>query len=197
MIPPTRSNRRLQRWCVLSTVALLAAAVPVWANGSPLPQAASGAASSQIDLGSPIAAEDLLDITVLGQPELTKSLTVSLDGKINFPYLGEFKVSGLTANEVQRRMTLGLDAHLIRPQVIVTIAKRPEKFVNVLGPMKTPGKHIIKDGWRLLDLIIDCGGPSTDRPEWVSATLVRGGGAEAIPVDIARILNRTRSRPCV
>lgn len=137
-----------------------------------------------------IVPEDLLEITVVNQPDLSRSVPVLPDGKIAYPYLGEITVAGLTLRELTRRIEKGLEAQYVNPQVTILVRQRKIEVreVSVLGAVKTQGKHAIKEGWRVLDVIADSGGLSTERPEWVSATLYRSGGAESIPLDMVRLL---------
>jgi polysaccharide export outer membrane protein len=131
---------------------------------------------------------DLLDISVFQKPELSKQIRVPPDGKLYLPFVGELSVAGLTLAEIKERLTTGFAKQLSNPQVSVAILQRKLNEVSVLGAVKLPGKRTLGDNWRILDLIADSGGLAVSRPEWVSATLVRGGGIEAIPVDLAKLI---------
>jgi len=134
-----------------------------------------------------IEAGDVLDVTVIGEPELTKSVTVLPDGTIAYPYLGEARVEGLTLTELKGRITKALKDQIVGPQITIAIARRREKTVSVLGAVRTPGKRALAEGWGVLDVIADCGGLSV-RPEWATATLVRNGGEESVGVELVRLL---------
>lgn len=137
-----------------------------------------------------IASDDVLDITVQDHADLSKVITVPLEGTITYPYMGEFSVVGLTLHQLDDRITEALKTQIVNPQVITTLRTLHTQSVaqvSALGAVKSPGKRPFKRGWRILDLLIDSGGLSVSRPELVSAALIRGG-SEFIPVQIAPIL---------
>jgi len=133
---------------------------------------------------------DVLEISVIGEPEISKTVTVLQDGTITYPYIGTFKVVSLPIDEVNRRITAKLKSQFINPTVNVALTKSQESFVSVLGAVKNPGKVILKEGWRVLDLLAVSGGITSQRAAWVTATLVRNGGMEAIPLDMSRLLTK-------
>ena len=52
-----------------------------------------------------IGPKDLLDISVFGLDELTKTVRVSEDGKITLPLLGEIEVEGITKGELEKKLS--------------------------------------------------------------------------------------------
>lgn len=138
-----------------------------------------------------IASDDVLDITVQDHTDLSKAVTVLPDGSISYPYLGELVVSGMTLRAVSERITVALRKQITDPIVTITVKslhERAGRMVSILGAVKSPGKRTLKDGWKILDVIAECGGLTVDRPELVSATLIRGG-SETISVDLIRVLS--------
>ena len=51
-----------------------------------------------------IGAGDVLNITVYGEEDLTKEVRVSETGSITYPLLGQVKVRGLTATELEKML---------------------------------------------------------------------------------------------
>jgi len=119
---------------------------------------------------------------------LSRNVSVPPDGKINYPFLGELKVSGLTLEEIRQLLTTGLKKYLAVPQVNIELAKRTKAEVSILGLVRTPGKLDLGDGWHLLDLISAAGGLGGVRPELTKAVLVRSDGAQRIVVDMDRLM---------
>jgi polysaccharide export outer membrane protein len=150
-----------------------------FAVAAPLPQAEAA--------GYQIADGDTIDISVIGKPELARTATVLPDGTIAYPYLGQIRARGLTPGQLEDRIRTGLRAQLSDPEVVVAITRRQEYEVSALGAVRTPGKRVLGEGWHVLDLLADAGGLTVERPEWAEATLVRRGGSEAVPIDIARL----------
>ena len=137
-----------------------------------------------------IANEDVLGIRVLNQPDLTMQVTVLPDGKISYPFLDDIKVTGLTTDELSRRITKALAAKFVRPQVTVNVISRQMDQVSVIGTaVRTPGNRNLKEGWRVMDALADAGGLSVEKPGWATALLLRKGGTQPIPIDLVRLMN--------
>ena len=140
-----------------------------------------------------IAVQDVLDIAVQDHADLSKTALVLPDGTISYPYLGEFKVSGLTLHQISDRITGALSKEVVSPQVTVTIRSLHERLpsqVGIFGAVRATGKHTLKEGWRVLDLLIESGGLLTDRSAAFSASIIRNGD-EIVSVDLAKILSAT------
>ena len=56
---------------------------------------------SMLEAGATLQAEDRLEITIDGEPDLPTTFTVREDGSIRFPFLGSIRVQGSTASQVQ------------------------------------------------------------------------------------------------
>ena len=140
-----------------------------------------------------IAAQDVLDITVQDHADLSKTTLVLPDGTISYPYIGEFKASGLTLHQISDRIAGALSKEIASPQVTVTIRSLHERLpsqVSVLGAAHSTGKYTLKEGWRVLDLLIEAGGLPMDHPATFSAGIIRNGSS-IIPVDLAKIFAAT------
>lgn len=135
-----------------------------------------------------ILAGDTITVEVFGKPELSRSVNVGTDGKITYPLLGSVKAGGRTTAELADALRTGLSKELNNPQVTVSIAKRLVTRVGVLGAVRQPGKFVLEEGWRVLDLLAEAGGLLIDRPEWVQTTLVRASTGTATPIDLVRLL---------
>lgn len=70
---------------------------------------------------------------------------VSRDGKIFFPYVGELKVSGLTLEQIRRKITAGLASYIPKPQVDLRVVSYRSKKVYVTGEVKNPSTVYITD----------------------------------------------------
>jgi len=137
-----------------------------------------------------VETDDVLEISVYGHDDLTKTVTVLPDGTISYPILGELHVAGLTLANIKRHVVLAMKDLLVDPFVTVAVVKRATKIASVLGPVSKPGEVEIKDGWHLLDLIAAAGGLTT-RPEWVNAALVRGATGVSVPIDLIQLYLET------
>ena len=97
---------------------------------------------------------DVLDISVFQVPELTKSVQVADSGTINLPLVGEVRVAGRTAQEVERDLTAKLGAeYLQNPQVTVFVKEYNSQNVTVSGAVKKPGVYPIRGKTTLAQLV--------------------------------------------
>lgn len=102
---------------------------------------------------------DVLDITVLGQSDLTRTATVQPSGAISLPLLNDVPVGGLSAAEVQRKLTTLLARDfLVNPQVEVKVKDYQSQFVLVLGEVNSPGRKPLRGSTRLIDVLVEAGG---------------------------------------
>ena len=103
-------------------------------------------------------AGDSIRIYVYGEPDLTfESLLIGQNGRISYPFLGELKVAGRTAGDVQQTLIEGLKPdYLVDPRVSVSIVKYRPFFVN--GAVNNPGGLDFQPGLTLRKAISLAGG---------------------------------------
>jgi len=81
---------------------------------------------------------DKIRIHVYGEDDLGVETLLSDAGTLAYPFLGELRVLGLTAGELQQKITEGLlGDYLIDPKVSVTIIEYRKFYIN--GEVKVPG----------------------------------------------------------
>lgn len=126
------SSRRL---CITS---MLAAYV---AFGSAFSQA--GAADMPEQRPYQIGPEDLLEISVWKEDELTREVLVRPDGGISFPLAGDVKVAGRTIPEVKRELTERIREYI--PGAVVTVATKTIAGyrIYVIGQVSEPGQYSV------------------------------------------------------
>ncbi len=104
--------------------------------------------------------DDVIQIKVLKEEDLDKTVTVSSDGFITYPLLGDLRVEGLTTANVDAQVTsLLAQNYLVDPEVIVEVVKQRSKRVYIMGLVKQPGYHEIAGDQRLLGTLLSAGGP--------------------------------------
>jgi polysaccharide biosynthesis/export protein len=111
-----------------------------------------------------IGPKDLLEITVLGVPEISKLLVrVSEDGRITLPLLGEVAVGDLTKFELEKKLTgLAGERIVLKPQVTVHIVEYRSRRVSVVGAVEKPGPFELIGRRTVLQAIADAGGLTRD-----------------------------------
>jgi len=126
-------------------------------------QAQEGAKEPEIEHAEyRISAHDEVQINVYGEPDLTKTVRVAVDGSISYPLLGRIKVDGLTAREFEERLgkLLSDGGFIVNPQVSVFV----ERFssVSILGEVRNPGSYELKGKLGIIDAIAQAGGFNID-----------------------------------
>ncbi len=104
-------------------------------------QAQSNADLSQYTLGS----GDVIKITVFGQEDLSVQTRLSNIGVINYPFLGDINLVGLTVNEVETTIDTGLRGdYLVNPSVSVTVLEYRPFFID--GAVRRAGGYPYQPG---------------------------------------------------
>lgn len=100
---------------------------------------------------------DLLDISVLGESDLSLTVRVSERGQISFPLLGEVRAAGYSPLQLERQLEelLGAD-FLVSPSVNVTV--KESGTISVLGQVNKPGAFEIKGRLTVTRAIAQAGG---------------------------------------
>ncbi len=70
-----------------------------------------------------------------------ETLRIRPDGKVSLDLLGEVKVAGLTASEVETKVESLLSPYYTTPRVRVQVAKQPNNVFYVLGQVGSPGPY--------------------------------------------------------
>jgi polysaccharide biosynthesis/export protein len=106
-----------------------------------------------------VGALDLLEVAVYKAPELARTVQVAENGAVNLPLIGETRVAGMTAQEIERDLAKRLgEKYLNKPQVSVSVKEFNSQRVTVEGAVKTPGGYPLKGKTSLLQLIASTGG---------------------------------------
>ena len=106
---------------------------------------------------------DILEISVLDEPEMTRAVTVIPDGTISYLLVGTIKVYRKTIPELRTELTKKLSVFFVSPYVSVmankiNLPKDEKQEVSLLGALKTPGNYEWNEGDKLLDVIAEAGG---------------------------------------
>jgi len=110
------------------------------------------------DGGYHIGPEDVLDISVWKNADLTRKVPVRPDGKISLPLVNDVQAAGLTPLELRDTLTKKLEAYMPSPQVSVTVAEVHSFKVSVLGEVPFAGRHVLQSKATVLDALALSGG---------------------------------------
>ena len=117
------------------------------------------AGSVSADHGYLIGDEDVLDISVWGNPELKIQVPVRPDGMISFPLVGDVKAAGVSPQELKTNLEKDLSKYVKDPTVSVIVTSINSFKVYVIGEGITTisGVITLKRNTSLLQLIAQLG----------------------------------------
>ncbi|MDB6053974.1 MAG: polysaccharide export protein [Verrucomicrobiales bacterium] len=158
--------------------ALLAIALPTHGADSAGPVSTEKSSTD----GRPVARSyvlkpnDVVLVTVFGEPELQAREKIEADGYIRFPYLEKVFIATNTVDQaIQKFEKLLKDGYLVHPQVNITLIESAKKTVTILGFVSKPGPYPLdEEGIPILDAIGFAGGIS-NLGTLNKVTLVRAG----------------------
>lgn len=149
----------------LAGVAVLAQASSGKARGAGKSEWGPAAASAgqkapvaKADSDYVIGAEDVLDINVWKEPDVSRTVPVRPDGKISVPLLNDVQAAGLTPMQLQGIVTEGLKKFIANPQVTVIVTQINSRRVYVLGEVARPGAFPMLPNMTVLQGLSSAGG---------------------------------------
>jgi len=133
-------HRRIDRRRPLTASLLVCGLFTVLLLCTALPAAAAGLENYRLAPG------DQITVTVFDEPDLSlEKVRIAPNGTISMPLIGQVKVAGLTAAQVEKRITdLLKDGYLKKPAVTVSVAEY--RLFYVTGEVKKPGGYSYRDG---------------------------------------------------
>ncbi len=103
--------------------------------------------------------DDVIDVRVYQEKELSGLHRVGADGTISYPLVGTVKVAGLTPGELTETLTDRLQNGFLRnPQVSVFVKEFNSKKVFVLGEVRKPGTFRYEDRMTIVQAVTLAGG---------------------------------------
>lgn len=169
---------------VLSSMALVAKADDIY-KPAPKPLPTTNPGTSEYRLGP----EDVIDVFVWKEPELTTTVVIRPDGRISLPLAGELEASGKPAAQLQQEITEKLRQYITGPIVNVIVKQVNSLKISVLGEVRKPDVFRIKNRVTVLDAIAMAGG-FTDlaRPTRVTVLRNTSTGPQRIKVNIKQVV---------
>lgn len=141
---------------------------------------------------------DLLEIQVLQDKELSRSVRVDSRGNISLPLLGIVHAGGLTSYELEQKITEKLAVDLIQdPQVSVFIKEFTSQRITVQGIVKKAGVYDFQGRATLLQAI-SMGGGLDEKANESSVKVIRKnptGVAETMSFDLTAIRQNKQPDP--
>jgi len=105
-----------------------------------------------------IGPEDVLEISVWREPDLTMKAVVRPDGKIGVRLLNDVQASGLTTKQLQDRLQTDLSRFVSEPVVSVIITEVRSQVVHVIGSVPRPGVYPLGAPLTIMEILARAGG---------------------------------------
>jgi len=105
-----------------------------------------------------IQPNDLLEIVVWGEPDISRTVLVRPDGRISLPLVQDILASGLTPVELKERMENRLEEYVDSPNVTVIVEAIQSYKVYVIGEIQAPGGIVVEKPITVLQALTLAGG---------------------------------------
>jgi polysaccharide export outer membrane protein len=133
--------------------------------------------------------EDVIEVFVWKEPDLSTTAIVRPDGRITLPLAGELEAAGKSAEELKSEIETSLANYIAKPLVTVMVKAINSPQISVLGEIKKPGRYRIAQRATILDAIA-LGGGFTEFAKPKSVVVLRRTpeGVKRIQVDVKDLL---------
>jgi len=125
-----------------------------------------------------IGLEDVLEISVWRNPDLSRQVTVRPDGRISLPLIGDVTAVGLTTSELRDSITEKLTEYKENPTVAIVVMTVNSYYFYTQGAVGNTGKIPLLSRTTLIQAITLAGGlaPDAVRSRITIFRLGRDGG---------------------
>lgn len=154
-------------WPVLAAALIMASCACTALNSTTPPAlpAEGGPDAASSPKGGQLGPEDVFEVRVYGEKELSGVYRVANDGTIDFPLLGRVIVGGLDATSLTGHLTERLRRFVRRPHVSVFVQVHNSQKIFVFGKVQKPGTFQFGQGMTIVQAITLAGGFDTTADE--------------------------------
>jgi polysaccharide biosynthesis/export protein len=105
-----------------------------------------------------IGPQDVIDVNVWKEPDISRTVPVRPDGKISLPLLNDVQAAGMTPAQLGNQITASLKKYVTNPQVTVIVTAINSQRIYVLGEVTRPGAFPLLPGTTVLRGLSSAGG---------------------------------------
>ena len=136
------------------------------------PAAPPTQAAKDLAEGYVLGPDDVVEITVLGQPEFATRARIKANGTIQLPFIGEQTISGETALSLAPKLAekLRSGGYYSKPVVNVEVSGFASRYVVLLGAVAQPGLQPVDRSYRLSEVIARAGGLRETGADFITLT---------------------------
>lgn len=141
-----------------------------------------------------IGVDDMVQVSVWRNADLSVTVPVRPDGRISVPLIGDVQAGGLTPMEVANNVKQKLSVYVRDPSVAVILTElRSHEFlsrVRVVGAVRTPRSIPYRQGMTALDAILEAGGINDfAAPDRTKVHRRSESKTQIIPIKLGNILS--------
>ena len=134
-----------------------------------------------------LGADDVIEIVVARHPEVSGQYILNNEGKIQYNFVGDIAIAGLTKKQVKDLFVERLSTYIVDPDITVKIVGYNSKLVYVIGEVGIPGKIFMRgDTITVRDALLQAGLPllsaATRRCRLITPTADGNAGVKYIDV---------------
>ncbi len=107
-----------------------------------------------------IGAEDVLDVIVWREKDLSAQVMVRPDGMVSLPLLNDVQAGGLSVEQFRERVATAVTKYVESPSVTVIVTTINSRKVYVTGEVVKPGTYPLTAPTTVLQLLAAAGGPT-------------------------------------
>ena len=160
-----RSSRIIYALAFLSSVVTTPCSGTTDITGSPSKASAEKAPAEQVKENSSLTSsltvttdyilgpEDVLEINVWKNADLSKQVQVRPDGRISLPLIGDVPAVGRTTTQLTGDIATRLASYMENPTVSILVKEVNSYAIYVLGEVAKPGKYPLKTKTTLLQAL--------------------------------------------
>ena len=128
-------------------------------QGLPAPDSTNDAGAYEGVSDYRLGAQDLIEVSVFGVDELSKTVRVNSNGMISLPLVGSVMAGGRTIPELEAELAKRYaDGYLQRPQVTLFVKEFSSQRITMEGAVKNPGIYPLTGKISLLQAVAVAGG---------------------------------------
>jgi polysaccharide export outer membrane protein len=164
----------MKRTMILAAAIWLASSGGTWAaqkkdapvtsarnTADPAGDAKTGPTPATTDPSYVIGPEDMLDISVWKEPDVSRVVPVRPDGRISLPLINDVPAAGMSPQQLASAVTEKLRKYLNEPQVTVIVTQINSQRVFVVGEVLRAGAFPLIPGMTVLQALSSAGGFTT------------------------------------
>jgi len=139
-----------------------------------------------------IGSGDVINITITDIEDIDGSYTISPNGDVTIPYVGQVVIDGKTKEEAQAFINDVLKTYYQEPETIVKIEQYNSAYVYITGAINRPLSILLSEQpLKLLDALIKAGYVK-DQKSYIKTALLRRGN-EVFELDLYELLNKNNT----